>query len=1368
MYKKLLFVFFLSLSLLNAKSFFIKLTPAGSNHRSAFIRNDFSTIPALKNIAHSSDELPQFSTLSKNISSLNNWLLFTAESMQNPVLNAMQAEGMVAHIEEVGYFKINSLNDSLVAKQWYRSKIGINKAWLKTKGQPHIRVAFIDTGIDYTHPDLVPALWINSAEDINNNGIFDAADNNQIDDDGNGLVDDVIGWDFTDAPRFADGGDYLTPDNDPRDEFGNGHGTQVAGIIAAQENNMHGIAGLAPRVKLITLRCGTASGYLEEDDVARAILYAVEKKAHIINMSFGDEALSRYLQDVIYYAYQQGVVLIASAGNSATDKVHYPSGLPEVISVGSSNENDGLAGFSNYGNTVDLIAPGTNIYSTAVDGKYNSVNGTSFSAPIVSAVSALLLSQNAELSVEQIRNILKTSSHDVLYRGWDAFSGAGRVDATKALNTSFAGELVITDPLQGASKSSTQIGITGSAAHPDLEKTVVSYGVGSDPQEWTILEKHSQTQIIKDTLAVLNASILPDTTITLRVEMQLHNSLYDEARVAFSIDRTAPKISNVRVIPLYENSQLASLITFETDDIAVARLVVFNKHTGSEKIISAPYETRTHRIKVDRDAFSGFDHFKIEVTNLGNLTAVEDSSGKHFNLKFYEPFVNINLKKKAWQLPAGYMYHTATDLDHDGKKEVILSRYDAEHGFGPIEIYEFENGAFELRLKTGFTAIPRAAGDVDDDGKSDLLFGYGQLSYLLEAVDASSFPTKVVWQDTVNFWAAAYGDLDKDGLGEIIGRKEDNYLILEKSGDNKFELKTELSNATKGQNRLGVPRVEINTVDGSGKDALIWGDYDGDILLYSSTADNQLHLIDTIRAAHSNATEMLTSDSTGYVVSATHTSDQLNYEHEFDARYWTTQIFKWNNGLKEEQRFNTFGFASTKDFDSGIALRKVDGRELLFLSFFPNIYIFEKNNGVWQAVWFNGNARSNTILVEDMDGDGFDEFYYNNGEQIVGYAFDDSDRPFTPQNFKVNPYNGSTVQLRWQAVPGAEHYNIYKGRALNNVEKWIEKTGITALDSSITQNERYYYRITATDEDKTISESYFAPVDSVFVIPAPNFTHLEYKNNRQIQLNFDAELALNQSDLPAAYLANQRIHASSLLLTEQKHALLISFETSLDAFEMDTLYLEGITGQFGTPLPKHAAQHIIQYEDPEQPPYISKYNWLKNNRLELYFSRAMQMQNINIKTQFKVTPSGGVHTFKVVDAKKCIIEFDDKTYLGASGQNSYIQLIGFKSVGGNELTGATTLSLFQDMTSLDAVFTYPQPLKPEHNKLIFANVPDDTEIYIYSLNGMRIKHINESVQNGGISWDLKDSNGKDIENGIYIYLLKNGNRTKQGKCVILR
>ncbi|HDZ58564.1 MAG TPA: hypothetical protein ENH47_00680, partial [Ignavibacteriales bacterium] len=222
---------------------------------------------------------------------------------ETSVLNLKNIDPTIEYIEKSHEYKMDIVpNDSLVNEQWALEKIQAFDAWNKTEGDVSVLLAIIDTGIDYLHPDLQNKIYLNSGE-IGTDSNGDDKRSNGIDDDGNGFVDDYRGWDFTDRVGFpfdSSGGDYLDWDNDPMDE--QGHGTYIAGIAGAETNNIIGIAGVAPNIKLLNLRAFDPSGYGEEDDVAAAILYAVQMGARVINMSFGDDAFSLVLRDVISFA----------------------------------------------------------------------------------------------------------------------------------------------------------------------------------------------------------------------------------------------------------------------------------------------------------------------------------------------------------------------------------------------------------------------------------------------------------------------------------------------------------------------------------------------------------------------------------------------------------------------------------------------------------------------------------------------------------------------------------------------------------------------------------------------------------------------------------------------------------------------------------------------------------------------------------------------------------------------------------------------------------------------------------------------------------------------------------------------------------
>jgi len=288
---------------------------------------------------------------------------------------------------------------------WGLRAIHAQEAWSLTRGDSSVVVAIIDTGCDMAHPALKKRLWINKAEANGENG---------IDDDGNGFIDDTCGWDFVSAEEglIADGEDGAPEDPYPEDL--SGHGTHIAGIIVGLDEEEGISPGVAPGCRIMILRAGfrTVDGkeILLEGDVIRAIRYAVENGARIINMSFGGDD-SGFLREAVEEASARGVLVVAAGGNSGSTEPVYPAGYDCVCGVSAIDSTFRLCAFSNRGSWVDCSAPGVFILST-VPGGYSVMSGTSQACAFVSGVSALIASLHREWDGELIRAQLKNTAVD--------------------------------------------------------------------------------------------------------------------------------------------------------------------------------------------------------------------------------------------------------------------------------------------------------------------------------------------------------------------------------------------------------------------------------------------------------------------------------------------------------------------------------------------------------------------------------------------------------------------------------------------------------------------------------------------------------------------------------------------------------------------------------------------------------------------------------------------------------------------------------------------------------------------------------------------------------------------------------------------
>jgi len=323
-------------------------------------------------------------------------------------------------------------NDPLFfPNQWaLLNTTNISEAWNLTKGDSNIVIAIIDSGIDPSHQDLKNNIWNNTNE----------TPNDGLDNDNNGFIDDIMGWDFV---SYDGSGlyqvctdDCTEPDNSLNDI--DGHGTHVAGIAGAVTNNSFGISGVCYNCTILPLKAGyeifdaIQFGYyavLNTDDVARAIIYAADNGADIISMSFGGSE-SLLEEDAIDYAVNKGVILVAAAGNNGNNNSVYPAAYKNVLSVAATNKEGEKASYSTYGSWVDLAAPGDDIYSTWIGGGFQSLTGTSMATPIVSGTVALLLSVNPTLNVKDVAYILNQTAKIVGVPDYNL----SRIDVLEAVN----------------------------------------------------------------------------------------------------------------------------------------------------------------------------------------------------------------------------------------------------------------------------------------------------------------------------------------------------------------------------------------------------------------------------------------------------------------------------------------------------------------------------------------------------------------------------------------------------------------------------------------------------------------------------------------------------------------------------------------------------------------------------------------------------------------------------------------------------------------------------------------------------------------------------------------------------------------------
>ena len=337
----------------------------------------------------------------------------------------------------IAAYDVNDPQFNQVA-QYNLFAIKAKEAWDINKGNKNVIIGIIDTGVFWGHPDLEPNIHQNLNEDADHDGhtiewdgskwILDPGDLNGIDDDNNGCIDDLTGWDF--------GGDSGIPDNNPVEDAAL-HGTLVAGIAGAATNNGIGIASIGFNCSIMPVKCS------RKDIDGKFIIYGIEgikyaadNGAQIINCSYTGFSYSRAEQEVITYAISKGALVVAAAGNDNVALTAYPAGYEGVLSVAASNASDKMWYLSNYGGTIDVVAPGYNIYSTWGSSDYAYLSGTSFASPLTAGLAGLVKSQFPNYNPLQVAEQIRVTTDDIYSLNADSLKnklGTGRINAYKAL-----------------------------------------------------------------------------------------------------------------------------------------------------------------------------------------------------------------------------------------------------------------------------------------------------------------------------------------------------------------------------------------------------------------------------------------------------------------------------------------------------------------------------------------------------------------------------------------------------------------------------------------------------------------------------------------------------------------------------------------------------------------------------------------------------------------------------------------------------------------------------------------------------------------------------------------------------------------------
>lgn len=1344
-------------------------------HRIPFVTN------INEKIKNQKDLLLFDSTLRNIMNDLSSYFLITFPDTikEREILNFLNSPA-------IEYFEPNFLveieqskipKEQFISNQWYLHSINVFEVWKKATGKD-IRVGIIDTGIDFSNTDLEFQLWINSKEDINHTGRFEpwdsnieingiSGDLNGIDDDGNGFVDDVIGYDFVDQ-TFGNFGDFSEIDPIPTDE--NGHGTMVAGIVASAMNQT-GIVGVAPGAKIVALRAFDLSGNSQISNVASAIIYAGLNKIEVINFSFGSKNYSRILHDAVRFAKAQGCIMVASAGNDGAIEEHYPSNFSEVISVGASNQEGKISSTSNFGPFVDIYAPGYQIFTTTLGGKYSYVNGTSFSAPIISATCALLLNVNRALTSEEIITILTATGKKIKTKEY--FYGAYIVNVAEAIN--FTGASIIDLKLlvnnDEISIFQDSLFVLLSVLCPFLD----SYDLLLFEKDSLIksIYANATEQILHDTLQI-NISDLNGGEYYLKLITRLRNGNIVERCSKFFIfkDESSLFVESMNFIDATFENKVYKIFISSTTSPTFCQLSAFK----DGKLIFS-----------HSDNFYSQKHFILIPSNLNIIDkevlftiSHKTKWGKeHFDsMLVYFPNWHFNLKeliKVYHPLPLSYVFPKVINIS--GEKYILLNVYN-NLNWGKLFAFKFEGDSFVLVDSLSESWIPIDTGNIDKDGTPELLLTrFGKTSIVKLNHESSNFFTKYIYSSGVdqNQWASQIEDIDFDNIFEIITYDDFKISFSRYINNSLQELYSVSIPDTFGS--IGTrPNILVDDFDKNGKLEIVFVTTRGYLLNYEYQKE--------MRAFSYKWNFKLSGDQSSIYLAIhknlqSHDNSILALEAIFidsgseePQAYWRLSKLTFNQSdefnvrtLHHFYAVRTGAVPQGFFYRNGLQCNDLDDDRIdeILVCIFPNFYVlsYSKSMDSLEIISHLPFTYSNSTVVEDFESDGNMEIGLSTWDTFSFFKLKNNKTLSEPRFVDGWVDLNDSIHIIWNRVQNATSYKIYSFNPKDSTFTFWTVTSLLYYSEDknfFDEVDTLLFFVKAIDDNGIYKSSEFSSPVLILLRKKSKPLSVSVINKDNISINFAGKLPFIRSfvDFISIYHTNGLSPKITSAQRASDNTILVVFERNLEygKYTLEITSFRDYFGNFSTP--KTFEFEIKQEDLKDTILLLRRVTFIEPTKVILEFSEELDSSSSGAIDNYWITPFGKLEKVEFLSnyRNQVFIEIAKEPNISSLGIDFYLnfgRIFTFDSTKWISFP-FNKLAITRETQDINKAFAYPNPFNLNSSSVLtFANLPRNSKVEIFDAKFNKVAQIENNSWKGGVPLDFEFSQIQNFDSGIYFF-----------------